>query len=308
MPLDKTIENPNIPTFKLFEGAAEWPSNDLVHHEHIQARVKGHHGRIRTHRHLDLFHVLYLARGGARTVLDGEEATLHGPLLVTVPPLCVHGFAPLDSVQGHLLTLPGSSMRHLLSHAETDANLTETPCIIRGKPSEPFAELEVLFRQIATEYNGSESSRFMAMQSLLRLAFVWIIRRQLLEKDSTAVPADRNAARIRRFKNIIEENFTNNLTIKEYASQMGLSTAQLNNICREKVDKTALQIVHERLMLEVKRNLIYTSLTISEIAYTLGFSDPAYFTRFFSKQTGLSPKKYRANAHPAGKNFLPPKA
>lgn len=298
------LETKDIPTYKLFKGAAEWPIKDMVHHEAIQTRVKGHEGKIRTHRHLDLFHVLYLSRGGAKTYLDGEEATIHGPLIVTVPPLCVHGFAPLDSVQGHLLTLPGSSMRHLLSNAETDVDLTEVPCIIKGEPSKQFTEIEVLFRQIAQEYNGEGNSRFMAMQSLLRLMFVWIIRRHLDNKASIPQMNDRDATRIRRFKRIIEENFTKGLTIKEYASQLGISAAQLNNICRAKVGKTALQIVHERLILEVKRNLVYTSLTISEIAYTLGFSDPAYFTRFFSKQTGLSPKQYRSGARPTGPDFL----
>jgi len=300
------MQKESIPTFKLFKGSPEWPIRDIVHHEYIQARVKGHEGKIRTHRHLDLFHILYLSRGGAQTVLDGDVATIHGPMLVTIPPLCIHGFTPITSVRGHLLTLPGSSMRHLLSNSESDVNLTELPCIIKGEPNEQFSEIESLFRQIAQEYHGKENSRFMAMQALLRLAFVWIIRQQLSEKASVPVANDRDATRIRRFKNIIEENFTNGLTIKEYASQLGISSAQLNNICRAKVGKTALQIVHERLILEVKRNLVYNSLTISEIAYNLGFSDPAYFTRFFSKQTGISPKQYRAETRPLGADFLEP--
>lgn len=308
--IDKSHSGPNagnkeqVPTYKLFKGAPEWPIKDMVHHEYIQARVKVHEGKIRTHRHLDLFHIIYLSRGGARTVLDGNEATVHGPLIATIPPLCIHGFSPLASVQGHLLTLPGSSMRHLLSNAESDADLTEVPCIIKGEPNEQFTEVDTLFRRIAQEYHGKENCRFMCTQSLLRLMFVWMIRRQLSEKASLPVVNDRDAARIRRFKKIIEENFTNNLTIKEYASQLGISAAQLNNICRAKVGKTALQIVHERLVLEVKRNLVYNSLTISEIAYNLGFSDPAYFTRFFSKQTGVSPKQYRAGARPNGADFL----
>ena len=304
MQTDESEQQESVPTYKLFKGAPEWPIRDVVHHEYIQSRVKLHEGRIRIHRHLDLFHLLYLSRGAARTVLDGDEATLHGPLIVTVPPLCIHGFAPLTSVQGHLLTLPGSSMRHLLSNAESDADLTEVPCIIKGGPNEQLTEIETLFREIAREYHGDGNSRFMAIQAFLRLAFVWIIRRQLSDQASVPVANDRNATRIRRFKKIIEENFTNNLTIKQYASQLGISAAQLNNVCRAKVGKTALQIVHERLILEVKRNLVYNSLSISEIAYNLGFSDPAYFTRFFSKQTGVSPKQYRAGARAEHADFL----
>jgi AraC family transcriptional activator of pobA len=218
--------------------------------------------------------------------------------------LCIHGIAPLEELRGHLLTLPGSSVRYLLRNAETDADLTETPCIIQGMSKEQIFEMDYLFRNIEQEARNSANSRFMAMQSLLRLVFVWIIRRSLESKARVPVANDRSATRIRRFKSLIEENFTRSLSIKEYANHMGISTAQLNNICRAKVGKSALQIVHERLTLEIKRNLVYTSLTVSEIAYELGFSDPAYLTRFFSKQTGLSPKQYRSGARPTMPEFV----
>lgn len=284
----------DIPTYKLFSGSAEWPITEILHHEYIQHRVEGHEGNIRTHRHLDLFHVMYLSRGAARVILDGEQMVVHAPLVATVPPLIVHGFATIDqNVQGHLLTIPGSSMQHILSHADNDANILETPCIIKGKPSEKFVEADQLLRQIAVEYKDQQNSRFMAIQSLTRLFFVWAIRRHLSDQVDHNVVMDRDAQRIRKFKKLIEEKFTTGVSIREYASQLGISSAQLNNICRSKVGKSALQIVHERTTLEAKRQLIYTALTISQIAYSLGFNDPAYFTRFFNKQTGLSPKQFR---------------
>jgi len=301
---EQKIRESKVPTFKLFKGASEWPIKDMVHHESIQARVKGHEGKIRTHRHLDLFHIFYLSQGSANTLLDGEQTTVHGPLVVTVPPLCIHGIAPLETLRGHLLTLPGSSVRYLLRNAESDAELTEKACIIEHIPKDQTYEIDSLFRQIERESKNDANSRFMAMQSLLRLVFVWIIRRSLESRSRAPVANDRSATRIRRFKKLIEENFTRGLSIKEYASHMGISTAQLNNICRAKVGKSALQIVHERLTLEIKRNLVYTSLTVSEIAYELGFSDPAYLTRFFGKQTGLSPKQYRSGARPTMPEFV----
>lgn len=285
-----------IPTFKLFNGLAEWPTAEILHHEYIQHRAEGHKGHIPTHRHLDLFHVLYLSRGGARIVLDGEQTVVHAPLIATVPPLTVHGFATIDqSVQGHLLTIPGSSMQHILSHAEGGESILENPCLIKGKPSERFIDTDQTIRQIAKEYSEKNNSRFMAIQSLARLLFVSIIRRQLHNESDQKVSVDRDALRIRKFKSLIEENFKANLSMGDYASQLGISSAQLNNICRNKVGKSALQIVHERTTLEAKRQLIYTALSISQIAYGLGFNDPAYFTRFFNKQTGYSPKNFRHN-------------
>ena len=288
-----------VPTFKLFQGSEEWPIKELVHHEYIQQRCAETEGRIVTHRHLDLFHVLYLYSGSARAVLDGEEFRIHAPLLVTVPPMCIHGFTPTETIHGHLLTIPGSSLSHLLSYEETYTEFAEQPKIIRGNSPGNWPDLDQMFRELSREYTHDNRSRFLAIQSILRLIFVWAIRHQaspVLGHDVSS--SDRDSIRIRKFKKLIETHYKAGLSIKGYSSEMGLSSAQLNNICRAKVGQSALQIVHERVTLEAKRYLIYTSLTISEVAYELGFADPAYFTRFFSKQTGHSPKQYRITHRP----------
>ena len=69
--------------------------------------------------------------------------------------------------------------------------------------------------------------------------------------------------------------------------------ATLNTLCRALAGQSALQIVHQRIVLEAKRDLIYTSLTINQLADSLGFADPAYFSRFFRRMTGLSPRDFR---------------
>lgn len=292
--MEKISKESKIPTFKLFPGLAEWPSTEILHHEYAQHRVEGREGNIQTHRHLDLFHMLYISRGSARIIVDSEQKVLHAPFIATVPPLCVHGFETVDkNVQGHLLTIPGSSMQHILSHADNDVGIIENSLLLTGKPSEKFIEVDQLLRKIATEFRQQGNSRFMAIQSLARLLFVWIIRRHLEDSTSQVFTLDRDAQRIRKFKGLIEKSFSESKSISEYAGELGISSAQLNNICRTKVGKSALQIVHERTTLEAKRQLIYTTLNVSQVAYNLGFNDPAYFTRFFSKNTGQSPKQFR---------------
>ncbi len=284
----------SIPTFKLFPRLAEWPSTEILHHKYIQHPNDDRLDKIQTHRHLDLFHLLYISRGAARVVVDSDQQIVHAPLIATVPPLCVHGFESIDkSTQGHLLTLPGSSMQHILSHADNDAGIIESPLILKGKPSEKFTGADQLLQQIAIEFRQESNSRFMAIQSLARLLFVWTIRRQLADSTNQTSTLDRDAQRIREFKGLIEKSFTIGKNISEYAQHLGISSTQLNNICRKKVGKSALQIVHERTTLEAKRQLIYTTLNVSQIAYNLGFNDPAYFTRFFNKNVGQSPKQFR---------------
>ena len=286
-------KNSDIPTFKLFRGQEEWPSTEILHHEHVQHRMEGHKGNIRTHRHLDLFHILYVSRGLARLAIDGETIIAEAPTIATVPPLCVHGLATDPEVRGHLLTIPGSSMQYIMSHADNDAEILDKPLVVQGNPAEEFSTEDRLLDQIAIEYQENQSSRFMAIQSLTRLLLVSMIRRIASNENETTTVLNRDAQRIRKFKKMIERNFSNGTSIQDYARELGISSAQLNNICRANVGKSALQIVHERTALEARRQLLYTAQNISEIAYNLGFNDPAYFTRFFTKQIGISPKKFR---------------
>jgi AraC family transcriptional activator of pobA len=58
-------------------------------------------------------------------------------------------------------------------------------------------------------------------------------------------------------------------------------------------EQSPMQMVHARVFLEAKRELFYTRVSVSEIAYSLGFDDPAYFTRFFSQRAGMSPSAFR---------------
>jgi AraC family transcriptional activator of pobA len=91
----------------------------------------------------------------------------------------------------------------------------------------------------------------------------------------------------------VDRHFKTHRPVDFYANELGVSAAHLNALCRRLTGRSALQIVHERLLLQAKRSLIYTAMTISEVSDSLGFSEPAYFSRFFKRYTGLAPKEFR---------------
>lgn len=96
-----------------------------------------------------------------------------------------------------------------------------------------------------------------------------------------------------RFRTLVEENYRQRWSIADYAASMGISESRLNRICRSFTRKTAFEVVQDRILLEAQRYLVYTAAPISEIAYELGFNDPAYFCRFFKKKTGRTAKAFR---------------
>ena len=81
--------------------------------------------------------------------------------------------------------------------------------------------------------------------------------------------------------------------MEAYARALAISAQRLNRICRDFSGKTAIELAHERVMLEAQRHLVYSAAPVEAIAYDLGFKDPGYFCRFFKRRSGLSPGGYR---------------
>ena len=78
------------------------------------------------------------------------------------------------------------------------------------------------------------------------------------------------------------------------ARELGTTTARLRSLCKSETGLSPLEMLHDRIIFEAKRMLVYTTKSISEIGYSLGFSDPAYFNRFFTRFVHRSPKQFRS--------------
>lgn len=96
-----------------------------------------------------------------------------------------------------------------------------------------------------------------------------------------------------RFRELVEQNFRNHLGIAEYCELLGVTPVRLARACKSTVNRAPLSLIHERIVLEARSELVYTSKTISEIGYGLGFEDAAYFSRFFKQHTGDAPLDLR---------------
>lgn len=96
-----------------------------------------------------------------------------------------------------------------------------------------------------------------------------------------------------KFKELIEENYKNGLSITEYSDALNTSSKTLSTITRSIVGKSPSQLISDRVILEAKRLLKFTTLQISEVAYEIGFDDPSYFVKYFKRHVSISPSSYR---------------
>lgn len=114
---------------------------------------------------------------------------------------------------------------------------------------------------------------------------------------SRAAPArSRAAIHVSGFRDWIERHFREQPRMGVCAAALGITSTQLNRVCQQVLGHPAQAVLHTRLVLEAQRDLVYTSMSIKQIALDLGFSDAAYFTRFFERGTGSTPSAWRLEA------------
>jgi AraC family transcriptional activator of pobA len=291
-------DKPSVPVYKLYGESQQWATPDMIHCETISSRSKLHNWEIKPHQHHGLFQILYLREGNARVRIEEREHPMAAGQLLLVPQMCVHGFHFAPNAEGNVITLAYPLVSRAAGAAGEALLALRAPYLHLLANDETGAWLQGLFAALDREYRDNAPHREILLTSLLGAALAWLARH--------AAPAVPDAAQDSRgmrhftaFCAMIEAEYASHHPITEYARRLGITAAHLNALCRQASGQSALDLIHERMLLEAKRALVYTSMTVSTVSYALGFADPAYFTRFFKQRIGMSPKAFRQGAQQA---------
>ena len=268
--------------------------DDVLHYEPINVRGQLHQWTIPAHRHAGLHQFQLLVQGAVKASLDGENYLLAAPAAIMVAPGVVHAFVYQRDSVGHQVTVPSDTLRSLLAHAPTLLQRLGQPILARADDlGGDAAECEALFQRMAAEFGRILPGRAEALHSHAVLLGMWFLRREALPPATRRSQTLRDTLR-QRYLALLEQHFRSHQPVSFYAQQLGVTTDHLSRVCRATSGVGALDLVHERVLLEARRLLAYSAASVAEIARDTGFGDPAYFSRFFTKLTGLSPSAYRA--------------
>jgi AraC family transcriptional activator of pobA len=131
------------------------------------------------------------------------------------------------------------------------------------------------------------------MRGLLTLIVIEVVRLAVSRSRSGAVTLSRKDARVEELRRLLDEHFRKERLISFYAERLAMTADRLNDHVKRATGVTAGHMIRRRVLTEAKRQLVFTNQAIHEIAYDLSFSDPSHFTRFFRKQTGMTPQAFR---------------
>ena len=246
-----------------------------------------------SHLHRHTFYELFYFYGGeGRHEIDFREYRVEGSSIHFVSPGQIHKLV-LKRGNGFVICFTEDLVQ--LRQRETIAEKfpfydnSNSPVLALSK--ELAGELGFLIESVARElrlrHGDTELFRSYLSVILLRLRSEYITSAtnrglQLLKNKKVIA-----------FRNLINEHFLDHWSVSEYASRLNLSPNHLNALCKKNEGRSAITLVHERLLLEARRLLFATDLHVKEISYALNFEDISYFNRFFKNHSGLTSNAFR---------------
>jgi AraC family transcriptional activator of pobA len=162
-----------------------------------------------------------------------------------------------------------------------------------------LAAIVPLCLKMDEEMQQDRPGRVRALQLYLYLVLLEAKRSYLRQGLDEPVPVAVGPALVGRFRKLVGTHFLTKRTVADYAALLAVSPNHLNKVVKEVTGKTASGSISEMLVQEAKSLLRYTDNSVAEIAYSLDFSDPASFNRFFKGGTGETPLAWR-NRHVGG--------
>jgi AraC family transcriptional regulator, transcriptional activator of pobA len=285
--MQTTPSTSSIKVYNLFGEFGDLP--DVVHCETIASRSVLHDWTLAVHRHARLHQVLLIERGGGEATLEGHILPLKPMQIVNVPVGHVHGFRFVPDTQGWVLTIAAEILDEALLASEGLRSALSQSAVVRGTP-----QIRTTMKQIFAEHAARNFGRAHVLRAL-SAAVIGLVARELNGKSSGNGSADSDL--FRRFEALLERHHLERWSVADYANALSVTPTHLNRITRAATGDTASHLILNRLIREARRNLVYTNLPVSTIAYALGFEDPAYFSRVYAAATGLSPRTFRAQLH-----------
>lgn len=281
-----------VPKVRLY---VERPGNQeswLVNIGHVTDR-----GRWKTdpHAHPDYGQVIFVRSGNGEINLEGHTVPFEGPCALLLPTECVHGLHYENDVDRWVVTVEVSYLAQINGGLPEFKQLWTLPRTIPlTHESESATEFYNLVRKLQREVESKPVGHVVGTEALLTSLFLMLVRRTHLDPIDTD-GVKRNDVRLAdRFRELIDQHYRHNWQLQNYGSELGVSLVQLRAACAAATGQNPTKMIHARIVTEAKRNLIFGDMSMEQIAFWLGFSDAAYFTRFFRKEVGHSPSQFRA--------------
>jgi len=245
---------------------------------------------------IDKFNIFWIKEGKGTYTIDFKNYTFSGNVLLFLSPGQVFSIDSEEIKEAYQLSFIKDFYCIQTHDKEISCNgvlfntVYENPFIY---PSEKESEkLDFIITSLIEEFKLEETAQYDMLQAYLKQFIIQSVR---LKKEAYHLVEDNETKLFKDFSVLVELNFKKLHSVTDYANRLGISPKSLTKHLQKLGTQTPSDIIKNRLITEAKRQLLYSTEAVKHIAFDLGFNDPAYFSRFFTKGTGISPLQFKKN-------------
>ena len=274
-----------IPKISLWNIADDRPFNAFVFESIPPADMPQYRAHRKNH-----FVLTYCLQGSFKSYIDFKERIFAAGDAGLINPNHIHFVRPLDgkTVKAIILAFNRSFYNKLDLGARVSmmANAPQENLLVHGLNYDEDV-IPLLFRSIEKEYQAHQK----ATSAVVSLVSLLVTR--LCEQATPGKELPKAGFIYYSFLKLLDEKLAQTHRVAEYAAALEISEKSLNRACQATAQSSAQSIIHQKIIFEARRQLVHDQSSAKEIAYSVGFSDPIQFSKFFKRQVGSTPLEYR---------------
>ncbi|HXB07938.1 MAG TPA: helix-turn-helix transcriptional regulator [Puia sp.] len=236
------------------------------------------------------FEIFWITRGTGLLRLDLRQYALGDNHLFCVRPGQMHELQSEEGLEGYVIAFtkafPGVSDSDFdLAYPGGIYSLFER-CKASRVKSELVGDMAIIIEKLLKEFNNVDLFRQELLKRYFKIFLIYL-GRQFDQQDVQDQQA-RSLGLVQKFLESLNVNFKTMRMVAEYARELSVTPNYLNETVKKATGYPASHHIRQRIALEAKRQAAYSDVCMKEIAYYLGFSDSAHFSKFFKNTTGMN--------------------
>lgn len=242
------------------------------------------------HKH-DFFQFVFITTGSGWHQLDFEKYKAEAGSFFIVKPGQMHNWKLNPKTSGIIIEFTHESLpKEIAWVSELLAKSRTLPDLIKFSSTQKKEIVQIL-NSMLKEFSERSTSFQICLQNYLSNLLIQLLR-STKAKSTQATTTD---SIVEKFRQLIDQNYKTEHAVEFYSQALKVTPKALTMRVTRTVKKSARKLIHERVLLEAKRLLAYSNLSVSDVGYSLGYDDPNYFVRFFHEHVGQTPAKFKAN-------------
>ena len=247
------------------------------------------------HRH-NFYTVLLTIKAKGKHIIDFNEYELSNNQIFFINPGQVHQLVEKGPSIGYIIVFNNQFLanNNIPQCFISDLNLfnvySETPPL--SYDNGDLAQLKYFCEEMLALDNSNIKYQYQSIGAYLKLFLIKCNNICTLDSGHTQLVEAGNT-KLKSFKDLLNQHFKEWHAVSQYADALNVTSDHLNRVVKSLTGKSAKEHIQERIVIAAKRLLYFSDHSSKEIAYKLGFSEPAYFSQFFKKYIGVSPSQFR---------------